>query len=93
MRETYGRAGRAAAEALKIPAPQGGTFLFFDLRPYLRRGETATELLERCVDAGVMLTPGNACGAAYADWARLCFTSVPEPELHEALKRLRSVFF
>jgi len=93
MRETYGRAGRAAAEALKIPAPEGGTFLFFDLAPYLRRGESATELLERCVDAGVMLTPGNACGTAYGDWARLCFTSVPEPDLLEALQRLRGVFF
>lgn len=93
MRETYGRAARAAADALNVPAPQGGTFLFFDLKPYMRRGETSTQLLERCVDAGVMLTPGNACGSDYADWARLCFTSVPEPDLHEALKRLRSVFF
>lgn len=93
MRQTYGRAGRAAAQALQIPEPDGGTFLFFDLQPYLRRGETATELLERCVDAGVMLTPGNACGADFGNWARLCFTSVPEPQLLEALARLRSVFF
>jgi N-succinyldiaminopimelate aminotransferase len=93
MRETYGRAGRAAAQALQIPEPQGGTFLFFDLQPYLRSSETPTELLERCVDAGVMLTPGNACGADFGHWARLCFTSVPEPQLHEALERLRGVFF
>ena len=93
MRETYGRAGRAAAQALQIPEPQGGTFLFFNLDPYLRRGESATSLLERCVDAGVMLTPGNACGSAYGGWARLCFTSVPEADLHEALKRLRAVLF
>jgi N-succinyldiaminopimelate aminotransferase len=93
MRQTYSRAARACADALKIPEPQGGTFLFFELEPYLRRGETATELLERCVDAGVMLTPGNACGSAYGNWARLCFTSVPEQELLEALARLCTVFF
>jgi N-succinyldiaminopimelate aminotransferase len=93
MREIYGRAGRAAAQALQIPEPEGGTFLFFNLEPFLGPRETATELLERCVDAGVMLTPGNSCGAAFGNWARLCFTSVPESELHEALARLRSVFF
>jgi N-succinyldiaminopimelate aminotransferase len=93
MRQTYGRAGRAAAQALQIPEPDGGTFLFFDLTPYLRGSESPTELLERCVDAGVMLTPGNACGADFGSWARLCFTSVPEPQLLEALARLRSVFF
>lgn len=93
MRATYARAGRAAAHALEIPEPQGGTFLFFDLARFLRPNETPTELLERCVDAGVMLTPGNACGAAFSNWARLCFTSVPEPQLLDALSRLRSVFF
>jgi N-succinyldiaminopimelate aminotransferase len=93
MREIYGRAGRAAAQALQIPEPSGGTFLFFSLEPFLRAGESATELLERCVDAGVMLTPGNACGAAFGNWARLCFTSVPEDELLEALERLQRVLF
>jgi N-succinyldiaminopimelate aminotransferase len=93
MRATYGRAGRAAAHALEIPEPEGGTFLFFNLERFLRGGETATALLERCVDAGVMLTPGNSCGAAFGNWARLCFTSVPELELQEALGCLRKVLF
>lgn len=93
MRAIYGRAGRAAARALELAEPEGGTFLFFDLKPFLGPKQTATELLERCVDAGVMLTPGNACGAAFGDWARLCFTSVAEPELHDALSALRRVLF
>jgi N-succinyldiaminopimelate aminotransferase len=93
MREIYGRAGRAAAHALEIPEPEGGTFLFLDLTRFTRKGETSAQLLERCVDAGVMLTPGSACGTAFENWARLCFTSVPEPELLEALERLRSVLF
>jgi hypothetical protein len=33
MRQTYGRAGRAAAQALQIPEPDGGTFLIYDLQP------------------------------------------------------------
>jgi N-succinyldiaminopimelate aminotransferase len=93
MRTVYGRAGRIAARALEIPEPQGGTFLFFDLRPFLRAGESATDLLERCLDGGVMLTPGTACGTDYASWARLCFTTVPESELHEAIACLRAVLF
>jgi N-succinyldiaminopimelate aminotransferase len=93
MRTRYGRAGRAAAQALELPEPEGGTFLFFDLKPFLRTGEGLTEILERCLDGGVMLTPGTACGIDYGTWARLCFTSVPEAELHEALACLRAVLF
>jgi N-succinyldiaminopimelate aminotransferase len=89
MRALYASAGRAAAEALEIPAPEGGTFLFFDLAPFMRRGETLKDILERCLDAGVMLTPGTACGKDFGTWARLCFTVVPEAELREALGLLR----
>jgi N-succinyldiaminopimelate aminotransferase len=93
MRVLYGSAGRATAEALEIPAPVGGTFLFFDLARYMRRGETLKDILERCLDAGVMLTPGTACGRDFDTWARVCFTVVSEPELREALGLLRSVLF
>jgi N-succinyldiaminopimelate aminotransferase len=93
MRRIYGRAGRMAAEALELAAPAGGTFLFFDLARFMRRDETLTEILERCLTGGVMLTPGTACGADFGTWARLCFTSVPEPELAHALERLRAVLF
>lgn len=93
MRSTYARAGRMAAQALNIAEPEGGTFLFFDLKPFMRAGEGLTEVLERCLDGGVMLTPGTACGTDYGTWARLCFTAVPEPELEEALVQLRAVLF
>ncbi|HKU37912.1 MAG TPA: pyridoxal phosphate-dependent aminotransferase [Polyangiales bacterium] len=93
MRALYGRAGRAAAHALEIPEPQGGTFLFFDLAPYMRAGEDLNAILARCLDGGVMLTPGPACGSDFATWARLCFTTVRESELHEALALLRAVLF
>jgi N-succinyldiaminopimelate aminotransferase len=89
MRQIYGSAGRAAARALGIPTPAGGTFLFFDLARFMGPGETGEHVLERCLDAGVILTPGTACGKDYENWARLCFTVIPEPDLLEALKRLQ----
>ncbi len=89
MRRTYASAGRAAARALGLPEPTGGTFLFFDLSRFMRPGETGENVLERCVDAGVILTPGSACGKDYENWARLCFTVIPEAELREALGRLQ----
>jgi N-succinyldiaminopimelate aminotransferase len=88
-RARYAHAGALAADMLGQRAPDGGTFLFFDLEPHLRPGETALGFLERCVDAGVTLMPGSAAGLAFAGWARLCFTAVPEAELAVALDRLR----
>jgi N-succinyldiaminopimelate aminotransferase len=93
MRAIYGSAGRAAARALEQRAPEGGTFLFFDLSPFMKRSENLSDVLDRCAEAGVLLTPGTACGADFTTWARLCFTTVPEPDLHEALRRLRAVLF
>jgi N-succinyldiaminopimelate aminotransferase len=89
-RAEYGAAARATAEALGQRPPSGGTFFFFDLRPFLRKGETPMQLLERCVDGGVMLTPGSASGEAYGDWARVCFTSVAPSELAQALAQLKA---
>jgi N-succinyldiaminopimelate aminotransferase len=90
-RATYAAAGRRAAAALGLPPPEAGTFLFFDAAPRFRRGETLAGFLERCLDAGVLVTPGAAAGAAYASWVRLCFTAVPPADLDEALARLRGV--
>lgn len=93
MRATYASAARAAAQALEQRAPTGGTFLFFDVKPFMKRSDALSDVLDRCADAGVLLTPGTACGTDFGTWARLCFTTVPEPDLHEALRRLRAVLF
>jgi N-succinyldiaminopimelate aminotransferase len=90
-RARYREAAAAAADALGLPMPAGGTFLFFDTGPHLRRGESVMGFLERCLDAGVMLTPGSASGRDFERWARLCYTSVPPSELEQALGRLRDV--
>lgn len=83
-RAAYGGAGRQTARALGLAMPPGGTFLFFDLS---RWGEPS-EVLQRALDGGVMLTPGGACGAAFSGWARICFTSLPPAELGDAVSRL-----
>ena len=91
-RRHYGELAKKAADALDVPRPPGGTFLFIDVKKHLREGETdATGFLDRCVDAGVLLTPGQASGKDYPAWVRLCFTTVPPAELDEALAKLRSL--
>ena len=90
-RIAYARAARAAAEVFGVPVPRAGTFLFADAAPFLRRGETLQGLLERCLDAGVLLTPGSASGKDFASHVRLCFTAVPPADLAAALERLAGV--
>ena len=89
-RSLYGEASRLCAEHLGVSPPPGGTFLFFDAAPWLKDSdESSLPFLEKALDYGVLLTPGSACGEAYARWVRLCFTSVPIEKLREALERLR----
>jgi N-succinyldiaminopimelate aminotransferase len=87
-RRAYGAAGRAAAAAVGIPPPEAGTFLFFDAAPFFRAGEGLDGFLERCLAAGVLLTPGPASGRDFGTWVRLCFTAVPPDDLARALERL-----
>jgi N-succinyldiaminopimelate aminotransferase len=91
-RRTYLEAGRAAAAVFGVPPPEAGTFLFVDAAPWIRPGEGLAGLLERCLEAGVLLTPGTACGRDFGTWVRLCFTAVPPDELARALERLKTVF-
>lgn len=90
-RALYAEAGRRAAEAVGVAPPGAGSFLFFDASPSFRPGEDLAAFLGRCLDAGLLLTPGAAAGAAYATFVRLCFTVVPPAELDDALARLRGV--
>jgi N-succinyldiaminopimelate aminotransferase len=88
-RGAYAKAAAQTAAAIGSAVPESGTFAIFDTRPFLRAGESSAELLARCARAGVVLTPGGATGAAYADHARLCFTAVEPQVLARALSVLR----
>jgi N-succinyldiaminopimelate aminotransferase len=91
-RTHYRDLAQRAADAVGVARPPAGTFLFVDVRRWLRDGETdATQFLERCVDAGVLLTPGQASGKDFGAWVRLCFTTLPPDELDEALTQLKTV--
>ena len=92
-RSLYRDAGYRTADALGVPRPEGGTFLFLDASPHLSPGaEDCSGFLQRCADVGVLLTPGRSCGADYANWVRLCFTSVPPAQLAVALSKLAPLF-
>lgn len=92
-RSLYREAGYRAADALGVPRPQGGTFLFLDVSRYSSPGaEDCSGFLERCADEGVLLTPGRSCGTDYPTWVRLCFTSVPPAQLALALAKLAPLF-
>ena len=89
--DLYEKAARRCAASLSLPVPEAGTFVFFDARPWLGKDGNLLPFLERCLEAGVLLTPGSACGSDFGTWARLCYTSVPLAELDDALGRLARV--
>jgi aspartate/methionine/tyrosine aminotransferase len=95
LEETRRAYARARAITLEVLAgtgaaahpPHGGSYVFVDFGPVLR-GRSLKALLERAIDRGVLLAPGDGCGDAYATWARVCYTSVDEARLREGLRRL-----
>jgi aspartate/methionine/tyrosine aminotransferase len=88
-RDQYAATGRAAAQRLGIPAPEGSTFLFFDAAARLgargtagpethagaRGGNPLAGLLEACVERGLLVAPGPSFGP-YPTHLRLCYTAV-----------------
>ena len=93
-RARYRQARDLAIANLCIPVrvPQGSTYLFLDLAGQEGTcAEGCLPVLERIASAGVLLAPGAPFGAAYADWARLCFTAVPEDRLLEGIARINRV--
>ncbi len=92
-RREYRAARDAAGLALggarvDFSVAEGGSYLFLDFSALL--GERPLKvLLERAIDNGVLLAPGDAFGAGFERCARLCFTSVPRAELATGIARLR----
>ena len=78
-RTSYEATSREAAARLGIPAPEGSTFLFFDVAADLEArfgGRSLGALLEACVDRGLLIAPGPSFGP-YPTHVRLCYTAVP----------------
>jgi N-succinyldiaminopimelate aminotransferase len=79
-REQYRELGTMAAERLRVPPPEGSTFLFLDVSSKLdERGLVG--FLEDCVERGLFVAPGPSFGP-YPHHIRVCFTSA-EPEVVE----------
>lgn len=98
-RQAYLGARDAAAKAfagapIRFHVPEGATYLFLDFSPAIAARGGARPLyaiLERAVERGVLLAPGEAFGAAYAEaFARLCFTSVAVNKVVAGVERLRA---
>jgi N-succinyldiaminopimelate aminotransferase len=84
-RRAYREAGEDAASILGLPPPEGGTFLFLDLRGH--PGGVAAFVGE-ALREGVALARGAACGEAYEDFARMSFTAAPPDRVAAAVRRL-----
>jgi aspartate/methionine/tyrosine aminotransferase len=76
-RAQYAETGRRAAARLGLPAPEGSTFLFFDVAAHLDSGGLPG-LLDRAVERGVLVAPGPSFGP-FPTFVRLCYTAV-DPE-------------
>jgi aspartate/methionine/tyrosine aminotransferase len=99
-RETYRHARDRAMQALSgapidVHRAEGATYLFldfaraFDAMGRERAGDRPLlSLLERAVDRGVLLAPGDAFGAGHATFARVCTTAVPEDRVVVGIERL-----
>jgi len=92
IQHRYEQAGQAAAEALGVEPPDGGTFLFLDLRAKLAPvGQTADDFLLRCIRRNLLLAPGASFGPQYEQYVRICFTAAPLNEVMEGIAVLKSI--
>jgi aspartate/methionine/tyrosine aminotransferase len=85
-KELYQEIGGNVAATLGLPAPQGGTFLFFDLQRHLD-GRGLAGFLEDCADDGLLLAPGPSFGP-FPTHVRLCFTATPPEVTYRGVERL-----
>jgi aspartate/methionine/tyrosine aminotransferase len=85
----YLRTGTEAARRLGVPPPDGGTFLFLDVSASLD-DQGLPGLLERCLDAGLLVAPGPSFGP-FPHHVRLCFTCAPEDQVLRGVDALARV--
>ncbi len=78
--------------ALHLPhfKPQGATYFFLDLRDRMEGG-SLWPLVERLLDVGVSVAPGEQFGRDFAGYARICFTAAPVERVLEGVARIERV--
>jgi arginine:pyruvate transaminase len=82
-------ASALAGSGLRFALAEGATYLFLDFSDVLG-GRPLAVALERALDHGVLLAPGDAFGRDFDRCARLCYTAVPRPQLADGIARLRA---
>ena len=97
--ETVAAAGTGAQlltnEFEKLPGLQfhraeGGAYLFVDLSDVLQ-GRDCFDLLDTCLDRGIVFSPGVGFGKDYSAWGRFCFTAMAPEHLMRGTERLAEI--
>jgi aspartate/methionine/tyrosine aminotransferase len=83
-------AGLRSVPGVRFHVPEGGAYLFANLGELLGERD-CYELLERCLDEGLVFAPGEGFGADYSRWARFCFTTMEEAKLERGTEKLASL--
>ncbi|MFT5443732.1 MAG: aspartate/methionine/tyrosine aminotransferase [Myxococcota bacterium] len=82
-RDAYSAVSRDVAATLNVPAPQGSTFFFLDVKSHLdERGISG--FLADCFEDGLLISPGQASGNDYGSFVRLCYTAMPPERVMQA---------
>ncbi len=88
-RGQYLETGKRASEILGVPCPEGSTFLFFDVVKSLDDSGMGG-LLEKCVEQGILVAPGNSFGP-FPTHIRLCFTCSPPEVVLRGVEKLARI--
>lgn len=92
LRDAYRAGLQAVRENLQVPylRPEGSFYVFLDLRERWK-GLSAEQKMDRMLDAGVVVAPGEAFGETYEGWARFCYTALPPADMAKAAKRANNL--
>jgi aspartate/methionine/tyrosine aminotransferase len=77
----------AGVAGVRFVPPEGGAYVFAELSEVLN-GKDCFELLDACLDRGVVFAPGSGFGAAYPNHARFCFTAMNPEQMTRGCKNL-----
>lgn len=89
FRAAYEPAWRYCLKNLTMATlPSVGGFYFFVRLPSSWENLSPEAKVDRMLDGGVALAPGEYFGEMYRGWARMCFTIIPPDQLADAVERL-----